>query len=433
MEKKYYTVEEAAAILGATPAEVNQKRERNEIRGFRDGASWKFRTEDVETLVRQLRAKRDPVPPPGDDADVVLSDLTLDGSDSEASGTVIGPVGRPSSDSDIQLADSGLNIDLAADDEGSGTVARVPSKPSGSDIEITLDDDVLVDEKQADLGEDSGTVANVPPPRASGKSGSDLALAAASGGSSKKLDDDDIVLGGGSSGSDITIGGDSGISLLDPTDSGLSLEEPLELDRMDEDSLELGDDDMLTFADDTGSSVAPTPLKKDEEFLLTPLEEVADEEESESGSQVIALDTAPTSDATATMLGPAVPGMSPASAGLGLPPMGGPGMTSMLDEDFAASTAAAPALAAAVSAPAISPLGTPMAAQPMFSPEGAPIATALPEAPYTNLNIVTLCACFLFILLAGVFTFDLMRNMWSWNGNFTVTGLLMDFVVNLIG
>ena len=37
-QKKYYTVDEAAQILGITPADVNQKRERNELRGFRDGA-----------------------------------------------------------------------------------------------------------------------------------------------------------------------------------------------------------------------------------------------------------------------------------------------------------------------------------------------------------------------------------------------------------
>ena len=53
------------------------------------------------------------------------------------------------------------------------------------------------------------------------------------------------MLGGSGTGSDVTIGGDSGISLVDPADSGLSLEEPIGLVAGGEESLELGEDDML--------------------------------------------------------------------------------------------------------------------------------------------------------------------------------------------
>ncbi len=57
------------------------------------------------------------------------------------------------------------------------------------------------------------------------------------------------MLGGSGTGSDITIGGDSGISLVDPADSGLSLEAPLNLAGAGEESLELGEDDLLASAD----------------------------------------------------------------------------------------------------------------------------------------------------------------------------------------
>ena len=69
----------------------------------------------------------------------------------------------------------------------------------------------------------------------------------------KKLEDDDLVLGGSGAGSDISIGGDSGISLVDPADSGLNLEAPLNLSK-DEESLELGEDDLLGMASDAARS-----------------------------------------------------------------------------------------------------------------------------------------------------------------------------------
>ena len=407
-QKKYYTLEEAAQILGLTSADVHQRRERNELRGFRDGTSWKFKVEDVEAFARHLRAAKKPTAAADESSDVLLSEAALGGSDSTASGTVIGPPGKAPSDSDIRLADSALNLD-----EG--------GKPgAGGGKELTLDEEALVDESEISLDDDaSGTVAGVAPaaaPAPADNSSVDLAEGP------KKLDDDDIVLGGSGSGSDISIGSDSGISLLDPTDSGLSLEEPLEAGKADEDSLELGEDDMLTFADDSGSTEAPTALKKDEEFLLTPLEEAA-EEESESGSQVIALDSPGAGDMTATMVAPAGPARPAA-----------PGMAAMLDEDFAA--AGGPALAAAMAPAGIAaPLGP---AHPVFA-EGMPLAgagpmpAAIPQAPYTGLNVTSLAACLVLILLCGWLAFDLVRNMWSWNGSFPVNSGIMDAILGLFG
>ena len=73
----------------------------------------------------------------------------------------------------------------------------------------------------------------------------------------------------------MTLGGDSGISLVDPSDSGLSLEQPvLDLGAKGEESLELGEDDML--AAEEAPAAAPAPVKTDNEFLLSPLEETTD-------------------------------------------------------------------------------------------------------------------------------------------------------------
>ena len=230
-----------------------------------------------------------------------------------------------------------------------------------------------------------------PAPGGSGSGGSAVDL------SGKELDDDDLVLGGSGTGSDVTIGGDSGISLVDPADSGLSLEQPLDLGGAGEESLELGEDDMLA-AGEAADAARRTQLKTDDDFLLTPLEEATDAEESESGSQVIALDTE--GDEAATMIGGAA----------------GASMAAMLDEDLSAQ----PALDMGMGAPLAG--GPVLGAQPGGLAEGVPLmqpAAALPEAPYTGWQIAGLAVCAVLLMLCGMMMYDLLRNMWSWEGPYT--------------
>jgi excisionase family DNA binding protein len=407
-QKKYYTVEEAARILGTTSADVGQRRERNELRGYRDGASWKFPVEEVDALARQLRAGKRPAAADGGSG--VLS-RTAEPGGSSASGTVVGPRGATPPPEDVELGDR---------ESDTGTIARPASAIKAEDaaaigsMDLSIEGEPLLDEKVSLDDDSSGTVAGMMTGAAVPAGADDSSVSLANGG--KKLDDDDVVLGGSGSGSDITLGGDSGVSLLDPSDSGLSLEEPLELDRVSDESLELGEDDMLTFADDTGSTAAPAGVKKDQDFLLTPLEEAPEEEDSASGSQVIALDSPVGSDDTATMVA------APAHGGVGAPS----GMAAMLDEEFVAP--GGPALRAA-------PVGAPLGpAQPMFAAAEAPMAApagpmALPEAPYSGLNIAALMFCVLLLILCGVLALDLLRNMWSWNGSYSLSSWIMDTIL----
>src|SRR5207247_5165786 len=93
-------------------------------------------------------------------------------------------------------------------------------------------------------------------------------------------------------GSDVTLGsGDSGINLA-PSDSGLSLEEePLDLGGGSAvESLELPEDEgVVALEGEAADQDASTQLKADNEFLLS-AGEAMDEDESDSGSQVIALE-----------------------------------------------------------------------------------------------------------------------------------------------
>ncbi|MGA2254730.1 MAG: helix-turn-helix domain-containing protein [Thermoguttaceae bacterium] len=389
MAQKYYNAAEAAKILGVSPADINQMVLRKELYGYRDGSDWKFKAEDVDRVAEERG-----VGDQGDSGDNVLaSEIELGQSDPGLSGTVIGAdKNRSSAESDIHLVDSDVKlvpdkpsvsdlnllesgIDLAAPNQPAGTKkSDVGSKVSQfEDLDMTLDHDLTLEE---------GSDAAAPnKPAKAGDSAVDL--------SGMKLKDDDVVLGGSGTGSDISIGGDSGISLVDPADSGLSLEAPLSLSSGEE-SLELGEDDLLGMASDVGSG---SGLKGEDDFQLTPMDDLSDGDDSESGSQVIALDTEGEGDEAATMV-----------ATSGTP------VAAMLDEDLGAD----PTLAAMPLA-ATADLG-------LASPEDAlamgafgSSAAALPEAPYTIWNIVSLVLVSMLLILAGMMMYELLLNMWGFD------------------
>ena len=141
--------------------------------------------------------------------------------------------------------------------------------------------------------------------------GSDLSLGATSDvdmtSSDFDLDldasDTDLNVVGSGIDSDITLGaGDSGINLNSPSDSGISLETtPPELAGSDIESLELGEADIVDLGDDA-VDLDDATLQADDDFLLTPVEADAGED-TESGSQVIALDSEEIDADEATVLG----------------------------------------------------------------------------------------------------------------------------------
>jgi excisionase family DNA binding protein len=226
--------------------------------------------------------------------------------------------------------------------------------------------------------------------------GSDVKKTASDTGSALSLgEDDELVLGSGA-GSDVTLGaGDSGIGLANPTDSGLSLEvEPVELGGSQVGSMALGEDDMIELEEDADPEAA-TQLKADDDFLLTPVDDEA-EEESDSGSQVIALDTEQFDETSATLLaaGPAV-----------------------LEED---EFGAAPAGMIGAGAPGM------MMNQPMLQ-------QSLPEAKYSIWNVLSLMVVVGLLIITGMMMVDLVQNMWAFDEPMAVNRPLMEFVLSLLG
>ncbi|HVW36347.1 MAG TPA: helix-turn-helix domain-containing protein [Pirellulales bacterium] len=487
MARKLVPLDEAAKQLGLSPDELNEMRQNGEIYGYRDGASWKFKPEDIEKLAEERTARgaagvSDSGALPSDSSDdgddmVLLSEVEL-GASASTSSTVIGKPGKGQApeDSDIKLA-----IDAAKREKP----APAPAHHDSDVLPVDSDDDLPIQlggGSQLDLSNpaahsDSATHLQVGPPAGAKDSGTDLALNL-SGDSSPKLVDSgsdiaislagdsgknlggpgsDITLGGdsglslGGPGSDLTLGeskesdvfalqdpsgsskvrlgaenasvldspgsgtgsditispGDSGISLLDPSDSGLSLEQPLELSSADdESSFDLSSDSSGTLGDSSDfDSDAVMELKGEDDFLLTPLEEVADDESQDSGSQVIALDsdTGDFDDAAPTLLGDA--GGAPAS-------------TALLEEDDmgaglgALGAATAPGLA-------VGP--------------GMVMAPAAAESPYGALAMTFLSLGTVLLALTGMMIFDVVRNIWSFDSPYPSNSFLMDQLVSLFG
>ncbi len=373
---KFYTTQEAARILGLTPAEVNKLREENKLRGFRDGPDWKFKAEDVERLRTEgidTESSEDASGP-----DVLLSEVELGGAGSSKSGPVIGAHadGVSPAESDLRLVEP---EELAA--AGKGPL---------EELDLAMEEDLALAE--SDVASKKSPPA--PAPKKEAKKGAEEDAAPV-------VEEEEVVLGGSSgSGSDVTMGADSGISLVDPSDSGLSLEEPLDLAPPGEETLELGEDDMITLAEEEADLDSPTQLRS-EEFDLTGLEE-GGEEEAESGSQVIALDE----------VGEAAP-----AAGVA------PGRAPMLEEDLVGATGAGPMIA---------PFGAPPISGPGEMPAAAALAaTALPEAPYTIWNVISLALCLLILTITGMMMFDMIRNIWSWDSQAVLSSPIMDGIIGL--
>jgi hypothetical protein len=244
----------------------------------------------------------------------------------------------------------------------------------------------------------------------SGAPGSGLAL----GDNLSLGEDDDLELGSDSAideeitpkkkgsgvGSDVTLGtGDSGIN-LSPSDSGLSLEDaPLELGGSGVESLELPEDEEVISLEDEGADPdQATQLKADNEFLLSPGDTLT-EDESDSGSQVIALEDSESFDQdAATMLksepaGLAADAFQPVDSG-----MAGLGM-----------------------APGMGP------SQPVY------VQVPAVETPYSIWNVLSLTLVALLLAMSGMMMVDVMLNMWSFSGTSTVSTGIMDMFLSTFG
>jgi hypothetical protein len=77
---QFYTLEEAARVLGMGPEDLKLKAQHREVRAFMDGGTWQFRVADVDELARRRGL--------GSDPELSLSDLELEVPDASGSGEI---------------------------------------------------------------------------------------------------------------------------------------------------------------------------------------------------------------------------------------------------------------------------------------------------------------------------------------------------------
>ncbi|HMB07220.1 MAG TPA: DNA-binding protein [Isosphaeraceae bacterium] len=118
---QFYTLEEAARVLGMNPEELKTKAQHREVRAFLDEGSWRFRVVDIDELARRRGM--------GSDAELLPSDLEIPVAPEGGSGDDLS-----TSEYHIGVADPDLDAsttEVEAVDDESG---------SGSDYDILLDD-----------------------------------------------------------------------------------------------------------------------------------------------------------------------------------------------------------------------------------------------------------------------------------------------------
>jgi hypothetical protein len=152
---QFYSLEEAAGVLGMSPEDLQAKAQHREIRAFMDSGTWRFRVADIDELARR-RGQGSTPDFSTSDPELSISDLDLHGSDSGdhnvsefnlgtakpnlGQNTIDLPAfGSDDDDKDVLLDDLSVPPGLLSGSGSSSTILGMnhPGKmPSDSDIRV---------------------------------------------------------------------------------------------------------------------------------------------------------------------------------------------------------------------------------------------------------------------------------------------------------
>lgn len=526
---QFYTLEEAAGVLGMNPDELKSKAQSREIRAFLDSGSWRFRVADVDELARRRGMGSDPdlslsdldlMTPGGNslsdsveidlsefqlgvttpaesamrgttplqrvsDDDILLDDLSLPVvPPSNSSSTIIGMESlgkRPSdsdvrlvpnsskgsSDSDVRLAPSGTpepnlkrsesDVTLVSDDSGMipgitelfKTASKTGEQGSSQEVKAkrkaatgSSDFELTPGSSSGESDGSSGVIEALQPDSGSDfelnpESGSDFELSALDGSG----DFDVTPVGIKPSDSDVTAAepAASGINLGRPSDSGINLQSVGGLGLGEHDSIELApleEDDAKPAPpkaprkekEKIDLSATALPIKagkdlfEDTDFEVDALDsgQVDDrtmqidaasdfelEDDSDSGSQVFALDEDDVDQNAATAMAPAVrddddEGMGEASVDSGSDEL----------EDWGADVGSAAAGAAVGAAAASAVVASPA------------LTSSAPAADWGGLWVGLLGFATVLSLILALVSMDLVRNQYEWRNDTPASGMV---------
>ena len=272
---QFYTLEEAARVLGMSAEELKAKAQAREVRAFMDSGSWRFRQADIDELARRRGM--------GSDPDLSLSDLDLEV-----------PTGSGSGSEEMMLSEYQLGV-------ANPDLAPPPShelKTNPSDQDILLSDASVPPDP---LSGSSSTIIGMKP---SGKQPSDSDVRLVPDNIAKGVSDSDVRLAGAGIGIKPS---DSDVTLVsDDSSSSLEVLRPARTEPEPGSSGETGSgsgsgETMVAKSPLLGSS-AEVPAAKEEsdsDFELTP-SSVIDALQPESGSdfELTALDASDEFEAT---------------------------------------------------------------------------------------------------------------------------------------
>jgi len=122
MEQKFVSFEEVIEKLGISAERLHALREEGSLRAYRDGKGWKFRTDEIESMVES--GVPDPAPP---------SDIGLVSPSELVEAT---PIEGPDDDDDLGLA----LVDEDALDLDQGKAAPPTAEKSDPNLDLDLDD-----------------------------------------------------------------------------------------------------------------------------------------------------------------------------------------------------------------------------------------------------------------------------------------------------
>jgi hypothetical protein len=240
---QFYSLEEAARVLGMSAEELKSKAQTREVRAFLDGGTWRFRVVDVDELARRRGL--------GSDAELRLSDLDVTGNLSGSDEV-----------QELDLSEFQLGVtkrDLGAE---SAHLSKVRHRDdSGSDHDILLDDLAL------------------PPNQMTGSSS--VIIGAPSTGRHPSDSDVRLVpdLPKGASDSDVQL---ASPRRKQPSDSDVTL---IKEDTADHGILGSGSGDTAVRVSPFAGSSAEVPASvSDSDFELNPSSELIDALQPDSGS-----------------------------------------------------------------------------------------------------------------------------------------------------
>src|SRR5436305_765816 len=133
MAGKFVDLAEAARMIGVGPEELVEMRSKGNIFGYRDGASWKFKVDEVERVIRERGVEARG----GDSAILSANDEEFDNLISGLSSKILAEKAQEESESgSVLISEQELGISATGQSTIIGKQLTPEPRPSDSDLRL---------------------------------------------------------------------------------------------------------------------------------------------------------------------------------------------------------------------------------------------------------------------------------------------------------